>query len=168
MHALDCGSQVLDALTWIKNKVDSTLVFRRHRSGMVMFNLQKDVWCIHLLRHSTRKSVMTESRQQPQLPSRSEPAMGFSDNNTFLVDAVLIGELLHIPPPRVPELMREGQITSGCERGVGEHEGEFRLTFFYRNRRARLGADPTGRILRKSVIDFGDRPVPAALRRAGN
>lgn len=109
---------------------------------------------------------MIESRQAAS-PSRStERPIEFSDN-TFLVDAALIGELLHVPASCVPALMREGKITSACERGVDEHEGEFRLTFFYRNRRARLGTDPIGRIFRKSVIDFGDQPVPDALLRTG-
>ena len=109
---------------------------------------------------------MYESRQEAEPSRSSERAIEFSDN-TFLVDAALIGELLHIPASRVPALMREGKITSACERGVDEDQGEFRLTFFYRSRRARLGTDPTGRILRKSVIDFGDHPVPDALHRAG-
>jgi hypothetical protein len=86
----------------------------------------------------------------------------------FVVDAGLIEELLNIPAARVPELMREGAITSACERGVGEHDGEFRLTFFYRNRRARLRTDSTGRVLRRSVIDYGDRPMPKALHRLGD
>ena len=109
---------------------------------------------------------MIESRQETEPPRPSERVIEFSDN-TFLVDAVLIGELLRVPPSRVPTLMREGRITSACERGVDEHAGEFRLTFFYGNRRARLGTDPTGRILRKSVIDFGDQPIPDALHRLG-
>jgi len=109
---------------------------------------------------------MIKSRQEPQPPSPSESASELSDN-TFVVDAALIGQLLRIPASRVPILMREGKITSACERGVDEHQGEFRLTFFYRSRRARLGTDPSGRIFRKSVIDFGDRPVPAVRHRSG-
>lgn len=109
---------------------------------------------------------MIERRQETPLPKPPERVVEFSDN-TFLVDAALIGELLQIPASRVPALMRDGKITSACERGVDENAGEFRLTFFYRNRRARLGTDPEGRILRKSVIDFGDRPIPDALHRAG-
>lgn len=107
---------------------------------------------------------MIESRQAS--PSPSKRAIEFSDN-TFLIDAALLGELLHIPPTRVPGLMREGRITSACERGMDEHAGEFRLSFFYRNRRARLSTDLAGRILRRSAIDFGDRPIPDAMRRAG-
>ena len=108
---------------------------------------------------------MIESRHDAEPLRSSERAIEFSDN-TFLVDAALIGELLHIPASRVAALMREGKITSACERGVDEHAGEFRLTFFYRNRRARVGIDPAGRILRKSVIDFGDQSSPRGTRLA--
>jgi len=108
---------------------------------------------------------MIESRQKRQPLGPSGRAIEFSDN-TFLVDAALIGDLLHIPASSVPALMREGKITSACERGMDEHEGEFRLTFFYRNRRARLGTDLAGRVVRRSVIDFGNQPIPEALHRA--
>ena len=107
---------------------------------------------------------MIENRQESPRPS--ERAIEFSDN-TFLVDAALVGELLHISPTRVPALMREGHITSACERGIDEHGGEFRLSFFYRNRRARVSTDLAGRILRTSAIDFGERPIPDAMRRPG-
>ena len=106
---------------------------------------------------------MIESCQNPRT---GEPAVELS-GSTFLVDAALIAELLDIPAARVPALMRDGRITSACERGMAEHDGQYRLTFFYRNRRARLSTDPTGRILRRSVIDFGDRRIPEALHRAG-
>lgn len=107
---------------------------------------------------------MFENRQKTEASTSSEPIeLG---DNTFLVDAVLIGELLHIPASSVPSLMHEGQITGACERGIDEHEGEFRLTFFYRNRRARLSIDPAGHLLRRSAIDFGDRLIPGAQHRA--
>ena len=102
---------------------------------------------------------MIESCQETNSPTPPEPTIEFSDN-TFVVNAALIGELLHVPASHVPILMRAGRITSACERGVDDHAGEFRLSFFYRNRRARLTTDPEGRILRKSAIDFGERPVP--------
>jgi hypothetical protein len=109
---------------------------------------------------------MIESRQDAGSPKPSDCPIEFN-GDTFLVDAALIGQLLHVSAGQVPDLMRGGQITSVCERGIDEHEGEFRLTFFYRNRRARLSTDPTGSILRRSVIDFGDQPIPDALHRAG-
>ena len=110
---------------------------------------------------------MIESCREPQPASPADRAVEFSDN-TFLVDAALIGELLRLPASGVPALMREGKITSACERGTDEHAGEFRLTFFYRNRRARLSTDLAGRIVRRSTIDFGDRPARDAALRARN
>jgi hypothetical protein len=85
-----------------------------------------------------------------------------------LVDAALLGELLDVPPAEVPALMRAHAITSFCERGVDSHQGQFRLSFFYRNRRARLSVDTSGNVLRRSVIDFGERALPRALHRSGD
>lgn len=82
------------------------------------------------------------------------------NDGDFVIDAELLGEMLAVPPQQVPMLMRHGIITSACERGVDDDEGEFRLSFFYRSRRARLNVDAAGRILRRSVLDFGDHPLP--------
>lgn len=89
----------------------------------------------------------------------SQQRIEFRDD-AFVVDAALVGELLQLPVSRVQVLMRSGRITGVCERGVDEHAGEFRLSFFYGNRRARLSTDLEGRVLRKSAVDFGDRPIP--------
>ncbi len=89
------------------------------------------------------------------------------DDRTILVDATILGELLRVLPGDVPALMREHAITSVCERGIDAHAGEFRLSFFYRNRRARLSVDGSGQVLSRSSIDFGDRPLPGALRSQG-
>jgi hypothetical protein len=107
---------------------------------------------------------MTEHCQDAESPERSPRDIEFN-GGTFLVDAALLAELLDVPASRVPILMRDGAITSVCERGVDDNEGEFRLSFFHRNRRARLSMDLTGRIIRRSTIDFGDRPIPGALHR---
>ncbi len=87
-------------------------------------------------------------------------------DETFSVDASLVSELLKVPPSTVHPLMRRNEITARCERGEGEHAGQYRLTFFYKGRRARLSVDASGRIVRRSVVDFGDR-LPAAPREAG-
>lgn len=86
----------------------------------------------------------------------------------FVVDAAFLGALLGIASEAVPDLMRTRSITSFCERGVGQHEGSFRLSFFYRNRRLRLSIDGTGKVVRHSVVDFGDHPLPTAMRRPGD
>jgi hypothetical protein len=110
---------------------------------------------------------MIENRRETSSLAPSQHSIEFSDN-TFVVDAGLIGELLHLPASEVPVLMRTGRITSACERGVDEHAGEFRLSFFYRNRRARLSTDADGRVLRRTVIDFGEPPIPQTQHRPGN
>lgn len=86
------------------------------------------------------------------------------ENEVFTIDALLLSELLNIPSSDVQTLMRCKEITSVCERGQGEHEGEFRLTFFYKGRRARLSVDQAGWIVRRSTINLGERPGPAAMR----
>jgi hypothetical protein len=89
--------------------------------------------------------------------------MGLERNDAgFSLDASLLVELLDVSPAGVHELLRSNQITSICERGEGEHEGQHRLTFFYGSRRARLEFDHAGRILRRSTIDFGALPPPRA------
>lgn len=88
-------------------------------------------------------------------------------DNTFTLDAALIGDLLGIPAKDVPHLMRERAITSLCEKGEGSDQGEFRLSFFFRNCRARLNIADSGRVLNRTIIDFGDHPMPAELRRPG-
>ncbi|MCF8470114.1 MAG: hypothetical protein K9G30_04970 [Parvibaculum sp.] len=88
-------------------------------------------------------------------------------DNTFTLDAALIGNLLGIPARDVPQLMREHAITSLCEKGEGSHQGEFRLSFFFRNCRARLNITDSGRVLNRTIINFGDHPLPADLRRPG-
>lgn len=82
----------------------------------------------------------------------------------FCIDAVLLGELLQLPPDSVQELMRKNEITSVCEHGEGEHEGQHRLTFFHGSRRVRLVVDDAGRILKRSIINFGSHPLPRARR----
>lgn len=83
----------------------------------------------------------------------------------FIVDATLIGDLLNVPANEVPALMRGGRITSICESGVGADQGTFRLNFFHRGRQARVRIDASGHILQRSVIDFGERPIPRRHRR---
>lgn len=87
-------------------------------------------------------------------------------DGTFCVDGAMLGRLLDLQPADVPGLMREGAITSVCERGTDDHAGQYRLSFFYGSRRARLSIDDTGRILRRSVVDFGAQPLPRSAHRS--
>ncbi|MHA6643938.1 DUF6522 family protein [Mesorhizobium sp. A623] len=85
----------------------------------------------------------------------------------IVVDATLVASLLKLAPQDVPELMRSKAITSICERGIDDHEGEYRLSFFFQNRRARLTIDGKGNVLRRSVIDFGGNCTAWVAERPG-
>ncbi len=88
--------------------------------------------------------------------------------DTIQIDASLISESLGHEPFEVQRLMHERKLTGRCERGVDEDAGRYRLTFFHENRRLRLITDNTGRIIRRSLIDFGDhRPAARLHSRAG-
>ena len=89
------------------------------------------------------------------------------EDGAVLIDASIVGEGLGLKASFVPMLMRKGEITSLCERGIGADLGRFRMTFFYKSRRLRLIADADGHILQRSVIDFGDRPLPGAMHKPG-
>jgi hypothetical protein len=79
------------------------------------------------------------------------------------INASVIAQGLALEPSRVQAMMRKGEITSLCERGVKEDAGRYRLTFFHKSRRFRLIVDGTGTVIQRSMVDFGDRPLPAAM-----
>src|SRR4051812_37698447 len=79
------------------------------------------------------------------------------------VDAQIIADGLDLEAAHVPALMRDGAITSLCESGVDEDAGRYRLTFFHKSRRFRLVVDDTGSLIQRGIIDFGSRPLPAAM-----
>lgn len=82
------------------------------------------------------------------------------DDGAFCVDAAVLGPLLKLPPADIPGLMRDGAITGVCEQGVEEDAGQFRLTFFFGSRRARVSLDGCGKVLRRSSIDLGESAQP--------
>lgn len=86
------------------------------------------------------------------------------EDGAFSVDAALIADGLGLEPALVQARMREGKITSLCERGNGEDAGRFRLTFFHARRRLRLVIDEAGNVIERSVDDAANH---GALRRAG-
>jgi hypothetical protein len=89
----------------------------------------------------------------------SSPPVERADGD-FVLEASLIGELFDIQAAEVPALIRAKCITSVCESGMDADDGMFRLNLFYRGRHARLRIDAEGHILQRSVIDFGERPLP--------
>jgi hypothetical protein len=89
------------------------------------------------------------------------------EDGAIQVDASIVGEGLGIDPSLVQPHLREGKITSLCERGVDEDKGHYRLTFFSESRRFRLVIDQAGNVVQRLSIDFSDRPVPASARKPG-
>lgn len=85
----------------------------------------------------------------------------------ILIDASVIAAGLRLGPEAVQKGMREGRITSLCERGTGDDEGRYRLTFFSGNRRLRLVVNEGGTIVQRLALDFGDRPLPVSARMPG-
>ena len=82
-----------------------------------------------------------------------------------VVDAAVVARELGIDEETLRELLRSRQITSLCEAGIDNDAGRYRLTFFHGNRRLRLVVDADGRVVQRSSIDFGDRPLPPVIRR---
>lgn len=70
----------------------------------------------------------------------------------FHVDAVLLAEEFGVEPSTVPDLMRDGKITSRYERGVDDDLGSHRLTFFYRGRPFRLVVNGDGKLVDRSTF----------------
>jgi hypothetical protein len=89
------------------------------------------------------------------------------EDGAIQIDATIVAKGLGIPPTLLMERLREGKITSVCERGIDADDGRYRLTFFSENRRFRLIVDESGAIVQRSAIDFGDRPLPTSTRRRG-
>lgn len=90
----------------------------------------------------------------------------FQDNG-ISIDASLVAEGLGMEPSTFQAPIREGKITSLCERGIDQDAGQYRLTFFHGSHRLRFIIDLEGKVLRRSLLNFGDRPLPASARRAG-
>lgn len=77
------------------------------------------------------------------------------EHGAFTVDADVVAAVLGIEPALVQPLMRDGKITSVCERGVGEDAGRYRLTFVHANLAAHLVVDEEGHVIEQSTHDVG-------------
>lgn len=120
-----------------------------------------------LIAHQAGEQLAIDQPAHAVATGREKTQIEIADKD-ISIDATLLGDLLCVVPAEVPELMRSQAITGFCERGIDADEGEFRLSFFHQNRRARVTIDAAGRILRRSVIDFGKHPLPRAFHRAGD
>ena len=87
------------------------------------------------------------------------------EDGVLQVDARIVAEGLRIDASLVQERMREGKITSLCERGVDDDDGRYRLMLFSESRLLRLVVDESGRVVERSAANFGDRSLPDSARR---
>lgn len=71
----------------------------------------------------------------------------------FTVAAPIIAEGLDLPEHAIARAMATGAITTRTERGEGEDEGRFRLSFFYRQKVFRLTVDGEGNILSRARFE---------------
>ena len=71
------------------------------------------------------------------------------EDGAIQVDASIVGEGLGIEPSLVQPHLREGKITSLCERGVDEDKGHYRLTFFSESLRYRIEIYQAGNEVRR-------------------
>ncbi len=94
------------------------------------------------------------------------PTIEFEDG-AIQVDAAIVAQGLGIEPSLVQERMREGKITSLCERGINQDNGRYRLTFFSESKRFRLIVDEIGNVVQHFSLTFTDRPLPRWARKPG-
>jgi len=73
-------------------------------------------------------------------------------------DAAMIADAFALDPATVPGLMRDGRITSKCERGEGEDAGKYRVTFWYGDRALRLTIDEAGNLLSRGSFPVQRKP----------
>lgn len=90
---------------------------------------------------------------EPGMPLRHPDSVGEASANgaTWIeIEASVIGAGLGIEPSQVQAQLREGKITTLCERGIGEHQGRYRATFYCGKRRLRILMDESGNIIDES------------------
>jgi hypothetical protein len=90
------------------------------------------------------------------------------DDGAFQVDSAVVARGLKLEPSSVRAMMRNGEITCLCERGVNEDAGRYRLTFFHESRQFRILVDANGVIIRRTTIDFSDHGSRASMRKRNN
>lgn len=81
---------------------------------------------------------------------------GFENGDT-VVDARAIAVGLGLEAAQVPELMRQAKITSLHEKGLDDHAGRHRVTFFHSDRNFQLVLDESGNVMERSTAT-GDVP----------
>ena len=76
----------------------------------------------------------------------------------FQVEAELIAEGFGLTSDEVNRRMRDGSMTSRCEKGMGEDEGRWRLTFYSQGRTLRLTLGPDLQVISRASFAAPRRP----------
>ncbi len=71
----------------------------------------------------------------------------------FVIDAAVLADAYGLSQEEIKARMRDGTITSRCEKGEDEDAGRWRLTFHHEGRALRLTVDAGGRILSRARFD---------------
>jgi hypothetical protein len=79
------------------------------------------------------------------------------DQGTLSINAAIVAEGLGIEVATVHPLMRDGKITSLCERGVGRDSGRHRVTFFHGPRWFSLVIGSGGQVIGRATGEASDR-----------
>lgn len=81
------------------------------------------------------------------------------ENGTIQVDPAIVAKGLRLDVDALRAALRDGSVTSLCEKGMEQDAGRFRLTFFSPARRLRLIVDEGGAVLQTSTADYARKPV---------
>lgn len=81
------------------------------------------------------------------------------EGDAIEINAATIADALGIEASLLQQQIRDGGLTTRCERGVDADEGRYRLTFFAERQRLRLIVDAAGNVLQRSLINFGEHPA---------
>lgn len=88
----------------------------------------------------------------------SEMTVGF-DQGCPVIEAAEIAALLELDVPGFQDLMRSGSIRSTVERGEGDDDGKFRLTFQSPQLRVRLTCTQDGHVLTLTRVRMTTPPT---------
>lgn len=84
-------------------------------------------------------------------------------SRTIEIDGALVARGLGLDLAGFQQLMEQRKITVLCERGIGEHAGLYRASFYHDGKRVRLILDGDGR----PVTDAGQRSATNPEGHAG-
>lgn len=85
-------------------------------------------------------------------------------SDEFTIDAGVLADGFGLSAEDFRGRLCAGAVTGRLYRGIDEDAGTWRLEVFHANARLTVITDEEGRPLRRSLVDFGDRPLPREMR----